>query len=458
MTTLLLALSLFVSASSGPIGELQVAGELQIADARQDAGGRQRVGGRRGVGGAPVASDPTPASPEAASENATPPTAEERARAAARAAAAARPDAFPHVILISIDGVHADVLKSPIIETLPSMARLMRGPHTLEARTDPDFTVTLPNHVAMVTGLHAAEHAWLRNDEPPGPKHGGTIHDRANRYVPSMFDVAHDHGLATSLSTGKTKFWLLQQTYGSARGAKDRTGENNGRAKIDAFLHAESSEDLVEALMARLTRLASQDRRTLDFLHIAEPDTAGHAEEWDLTPGSHYLRTMARVDAWMSRLIAHIESNPALRGSTALVITTDHGGGDPAKTHTNPDAPCNFIIPFLVWLGEDRAPSDLYKLNAQSRVRPSPLENPEIGIGLPPIRNGDAGNLCLALLGLPTIDGSSIGGATPLAVVSEGEAWRVVRPDTTAVATSPSARIAGSPVATAPDGHDEPAD
>lgn len=75
-----------------------------------------------------------------------------------------------HVILISVDGLRPELLKAPLIEKHPSMARLLRGPHTFEARTDPDSTVTLPNHVGMVTGrLFAGPlgHNWLGNSDPP---------------------------------------------------------------------------------------------------------------------------------------------------------------------------------------------------------------------------------------------------------------------------------------------------
>ena len=76
----------------------------------------------------------------------------------------------------------------------------------------------------------------------------------------------------------------------------------------------------------------------------------------------------------------------------------------------------NYIIPFLVWTGDGGERRDLYALNPVTRKDPSlsqPREAPSLP---PPIRNGDAGNLCLGLLGLPPIPGSTINAAQDLSV------------------------------------------
>lgn len=357
--------------------------------------------------------------------------------------------AIDHVVLVSVDGLHPAVLAPPHLGSLPAFTRLMRGPHTLEARTDADITVTLPNHLGMVTGLPATQHGWLRNDDPPGLRQGGTVHDKAGRYVPSVFDVAHDHGLTTGCFIGKSKFWLLEQSYGAARGAADITGEDDGKAKLDLFVFAEACETSTQQLIARLHHAASAGERSLDLLHFAEPDLAGHAHEWDLTPGSPYLRSIARVDASLTMLLAAIDANEALRGRTAIVLTTDHGGGAPPKTHTDAEAPCNFVIPFLVWHGRDGPDADLYELNPRSRARPSPLENPSSEDAPPPIRNSELGNLGLALLGLPSIPGSLFGGAAPLVLVPGGEGRRNSLP-------APKERAGRDDAGATPTWHHEP--
>ncbi len=355
-----------------------------------------------------VATPPTPATGSASPAPTAASTPTPRSSPAAPPAPGA-PAEFDRVVMISVDGLHSGVLAAERIGSLPAFARLMRGPHTLEARTDPDATITLPNHVSMITSQPLLVHRWEWNDDPPAIRHGGTIHARAGRYIPSVFDVAHDRGLSTALFAGKTKFWLFEQSYGDSAGAKDATPPDNGRAKIDLVVYAERGGDLAAQCAARLHGAAAKGVRTLDMIHFAEPDSAGHAHEWDLAPGSKYMASVMQVDRWLGEFLAELDGDDRLRGRVAIVLTTDHGGGKPEKTHTDITAPCNFTIPFLVWLGADAAPSDLYALNQPTRRRPGADEHPPVDAEPPPIRNGDLGNTALQLLGLPAIPGSRFG-------------------------------------------------
>jgi len=84
----------------------------------------------------------------------------------------------------------------------------------------------------------------------------------------------------------------------------------------------------------------------------------------------------------------------------------------------------DYIIPFLVWTGDHETPRDLYAINPGTRADPG-LAQPRQGVdakskaSLPPIRNGDAGNLVLALLALPPIPGSTINANQDLRVLTD---------------------------------------
>ena len=146
-------------------------------------------------------------------------------------------------------------------------------------------------------------------------------------------------------------------------------------------------------------------RRRVEF---RDTDTAGHAKGWDLTPGSHYLEALSKIDGLIGKVLAAIDENPALKGKTALIITADHGGRLETKTHIKADEPLNYTIPFIVWAPGIEPGSDLYALNPETRKDPGEA-NPSYDSPDPqPIRNGDAGNLALQLLGLPAIEGSTI--------------------------------------------------
>jgi phosphopentomutase len=100
-----------------------------------------------------------------------------------------------------------------------------------------------------------------------------------------------------------------------------------------------------------------------------------------------------------------VETNSILQGKTTIIITADHGGYQ--TQHDTATNPLNFTIPFIVW-GKGVSPrSDLYILNTSSRVSPNATTNPAY-TGIQPIRNGDAGNLALHLLGLGPIPNSMI--------------------------------------------------
>lgn len=323
------------------------------------------------------------------------------------------------VILISVDGLRPELLQAPLIDKHPSMARLLRGPHTLEARTDPDSTVTLPNHIGMVTGrLFAGPsgHNWLGNTDPPKPGAGGTISEMHGEYVASIFDVASDREVATAVIVGKSKFILLDQSYDETNGALDTVDADNGRDKIDAFIISKEIDQITAETLKFIRDTAVKGGRSLSFVHFAEPDTAGHAGAWDFADETDYRKAVVRVDNAIGVLLSSIDADPLLRGQVAIVLTSDHGGGVPPRSHTDAKAPINFTIPFLVWMGVDQQPSDLYSINPKQRTRPNATENP-LANAPQPIRNSDAGNVSLMLLGLPAIPKSTVNGAQDLLLV-----------------------------------------
>ena len=347
----------------------------------------------------------------------TPPRAAETTASAEAATPPRVPEVFDHVLLISVDGLRPDCLETPLIAQFPNFARILSGPHTLEARTDPDYTVTLPNHLSMLTGrpvLGPSGHGWIANTDPPAEAQGGTLHAQKRSYVQSVFDVAHDHGVDTTIAVTKTKFVLLTQSYSDASGAPDTVGRDDGRQKIDRALYTTRASDLGGIVADTLRRSPAP---SFAFVHIGAPDFAGHATGWDLGAGSAYLKAVKDADGALGTILDAIESSPGLRGNTAIVLTADHGGGVPFKSHTDKAAPINFRIPFAVWLGGG-AVADLRALNP-ARAWPDRDTQLDTAVKPQPIRNGDAGNLCLRLLGLPPIDGSLYGAADQLAVTRE---------------------------------------
>lgn len=332
-------------------------------------------------------------------------------QAGAPAAAAAKPSVpasaprFDHAVLVSVDGLRSDALLALPAEDLPGFTRLEQGAFTLNARCDPERSVTLPNHTSMLTGRFVfgdAGHAWLKNDDAD---EGETLHSNRGAYVASIFDVAHDHGVATALFAGKSKFAIYDVSFDAEHGAADAVAPDDGRDKLDEFVFATKTGEITDGVVRALK---TRGPRSLVFAHFAVTDLTAHVYGWDVTPGSKYMRAVAAVDAELVRLVDAIEGDPALAGRTAIVLTADHGGGAPLKSHDQPHMWVDYIIPFVVWTGAPASEHDLYALNAAVRRDPGLKQPARDAAGLPPIRNGDSGNLVLALLGLPAVPGSTL--------------------------------------------------
>ena len=104
---------------------------------------------------------------------------------------------------------------------------LRRSAYTLNARTDPDFTKTLPNHTSQMTGrpvFGGAGHQVTYNEDMQR-----TVHQEAGGYVASVFDVVHDHGGRTAVYAGKSKFDMIDRNWNGTFGEIDRVGPDNGR-------------------------------------------------------------------------------------------------------------------------------------------------------------------------------------------------------------------------------------
>lgn len=307
-----------------------------------------------------------------------------------------------YVIFISCDGTRPDAITAFGQAHTPTFRRLRtEGAYTDNARTEAAHTTTLQNHTSMISGRPVGGpegHGWTDNSNP---KLGQNLHRNRNAYLASVFDVAHDHGLRTALFASKTKFSLYDLSYDGQRGAADKTGPDNGRDKIDVCLVSGVTVSLVDKLVGELK---SGNPPQFSMLHLSNPDAAGHDSGWRLeSKNTAYMKSIAMVDTLIGRVMEAIDTTEQLRGRTYVIVTADHGGLSGTKGHEQPTKRDNFRIPFYVWGPGVKSGAELYSLNRPGRKDPGD-ENPTEGV--PPIRNGEAGNLALQILGLPPIPGS----------------------------------------------------
>lgn len=312
------------------------------------------------------------------------------------------------VIVVSFDGLRPDAITTLGAEVLPNFYRLRtEGAFTDNARSDNNFTTTLPNHTGMILGRP------VLGDKGHGLEvnFGGKFTRlHGNGYLASMFDVAHDHGLSTALCATKSKFEAFSVNYDENLGAPDLIGEDNGRDKLDFFYKANIDSSMIDGIL-QVFPLRKWD---LSMLHFSTLDSTGHSKNWDLDPESPYMTELIKMDDYLGELFELIETTPAYAERTHLIVTSDHGGTLGTNNHIDESLVGNYIVPFYVWGPGVEPGGDLYGMNPDfhdpGRSRPR-HDSPH-----PPIRNSMVGNLALQLLGLPPIPGSQWNSAQSLKV------------------------------------------
>ncbi|MCX8155878.1 MAG: alkaline phosphatase family protein [Verrucomicrobiae bacterium] len=322
-----------------------------------------------------------------------------------------------YVLLISFDGLsgtHLQAYLQTSPDNFPNFRRLLReGAGTLNGRCDYYASETVPNHTSMLLGrpLYRPEgwpddawHGYWNN----GWTAGENYHQHGNTngiYLPSVWDVVHDHGLRTACIVSKTKLLICAESYDAIRGAPDEVGEDNGRNKVDYVLNFPWSfySNNRWGILRAVTNYLNDVPTHFSFIHFADLDYLGHTFGWSSVSWSNAL---IEIDGCLGQLMAYLENHPAMSNRTALIITSDHGGGVPDYSHTDPQFALNYTIPFLVWGPGWPAGRNLYTL-CSNRFDPETYRVDYLA-PLQPIRNGDAANLALAMLGLPPVPGAPL--------------------------------------------------
>ena len=192
-------------------------------------------------------------------------------------------------------------------------------------------------------------------------------------------------------------------TWARANGAPDLVAPDYGINKVDFAGYF--GNPVVEPALNLVSAIQNGDLKNFTLLHMLEPDTAGHGFGWTITPGSNYRAAVQMVDAKLGAILDTIAGNPLYAGHTAIILTADHGGGGTnSRSHGDPTALGEITIPFFVLAPGLPGGADLYHW-MENRFDPKSTR-PDYGSPAPSLRNGDAGNLSLALLGLPPIPGS----------------------------------------------------
>jgi arylsulfatase A-like enzyme len=221
-----------------------------------------------------------------------------------------------HVILVSIDGLRPDAIRR---FGAVNLQRLMReGSYTLGATTILP-SKTLPSHTSMLTGEPPERHQVFWNTV--------ATQQRDEIELPNIFSAARARGYETAAFFSKAKFNALQR-----EGTLDYSQAPGGL--FGRWSGSRTANDVVDYLVAA--------RPNLLFVHLSDPDAAGHRSGW---MGTEYARGVRASDAAVGRLLAAAEKAYGA-GNYSIIVTADHGGH--GLNHGS-DRPEDVTIPWIAW-------------------------------------------------------------------------------------------------------------
>jgi predicted AlkP superfamily pyrophosphatase or phosphodiesterase len=221
-----------------------------------------------------------------------------------------------NVVLVSIDGLRPDAIAK---FEAPTLLRLMQeGTYTLKARTI-DPSKTLPSHTSMLTGEPPERHQVLWNDVASA--------ERDVIDLPNIFSVARSQGYRTAAFFSKAKFQPLQR-----EGTLDYSQAPGGW-----FGRWSSSRTVADAV-----NYLTDARPNLLFVHLTDPDAAGHGSGW---MSDAYGEGVRAADAALGRLLQATTATYGA-GNYSVIVTADHGGH--GTNHGSAD-PRDVTIPWIAW-------------------------------------------------------------------------------------------------------------
>jgi predicted AlkP superfamily pyrophosphatase or phosphodiesterase len=222
--------------------------------------------------------------------------------------------AIRRVLIISIDGLRPDLALRADTPTIHELIK--EGSFTFWARTTAE-SVTLPSHTSMLTGVVPIRHEIQWNKDLP------LLHP-VYPVFPTLFELAKHAGYTTAMAAGKSKFINLAKP-----GSLDWQ-----------FIPTESKIEDAQVTEKALAILRDHQPQVF-FVHLPSVDNVGHAAGWAT---DKQLAAIAGADRCVGRLLAELDELK-LRGSTMILVTSDHGG---AGLSHGPDDPRSRHIPWIV--------------------------------------------------------------------------------------------------------------
>ena len=231
----------------------------------------------------------------------TPPT-------AAVAGAAALAATTPKLLLVSIDGLRADMLDRGIT---PNLSRIAHDGVRARWMTPSYPSLTFPNHYTLVTGLR--------------PNHHGIIHNSMQEEALGRFQVNLPEAVTDSRWWGGEPIWVGAEKAGLRSATWSWPGSEAAIQGVRPSQWRVYSPDVPLADrvddVLRWVGDDGPDAPRLVTLYMEQVDKAGHHYGPD---SPEYAAAIVQVDTAIGRLLDGLAAR-GLDDGTNLIVVSDHG-------------------------------------------------------------------------------------------------------------------------------------
>jgi predicted AlkP superfamily pyrophosphatase or phosphodiesterase len=225
--------------------------------------------------------------------------------------------AAPTLLMVSIDGLRADMLDRGIT---PNLSRIIDGGVRARWMTPSYPSLTFPNHYTLVTGLR--------------PDHHGIIHNSMQAEELGTFRLSKREAVTDPRWWGGEPIWVGAEKAGVRTATWSWPGSEAAIQGVrpSAWRVYDASvplDDRVDQVLAWVGRSDAQAPR-LVTLYMEQVDHAGH----DHGPDSPaYAAAVVEVDAAVGRLLDGLQAR-GLEARTNVIVVSDHGMATVAEGHT----------------------------------------------------------------------------------------------------------------------------
>lgn len=231
--------------------------------------------------------------------------------------ATAKAPKMKHVVMITSDGFSAEaIVKNP--GKFPNLERMMKeGSYTMEARSVLPSSSAI-NWATVLMGAGSEMHGFTDwGSQKPEVKPSYT-----NKYgfFPGIFGEVRQQ--MPEAVTGVVYSWGgIGYVYEQEAVDFNKATDNNDDEATQIFCD-----------------FLKEKQPTLSFIHLAEPDGAGHSFGW-MSP--KYIEACEKIDSLVGVIYDCVQQNMDMK-STAVIFLSDHGGigtGHGGKTMEEMEAP-----------------------------------------------------------------------------------------------------------------------